>query len=97
VKLSNIIESKRGTVATTETAGLNEVKTTGTAVTTDGVKNRQVDDALEKTKDLINPDFKSWYAKRCIEIGYGRYMGLAEDARRGRSPLKLFSYLLRRA
>ena len=59
--------------------------------------NRSVDEALAKTADLINDQFKSWYAMKARELGYWRYIGLSHDARRGRQPKKLFSYLLRKA
>ena len=56
-----------------------------------------VDRALEQTKDLISEQFKPWYAKQAMRLGADRYLGIASDARRGKSPQKLFSYLLRRA
>lgn len=70
------------------TTGLNEVKTIDNCTT--------VDRALEQVSDLITTEFKPWYAKQAYRLGADRFMGIAADARRGRNPAKLFSYLLRR-
>lgn len=55
-----------------------------------------VDRALEQVADLITEAFKPWYAKQAYRLGADRFLGIAADARRGNSPAKLFSYLLRR-
>lgn len=69
----------------------NEVKTTDNCTTV------AVDRALEQTKDLINYQFRPWYAKQVMRLGVDRFMGLASDAREGNTPARLFSHLLRRA
>lgn len=70
------------------TVGSNKVRTIDNSTI--------VDRALEQTSDLITEQFKPWYAKQAIRLGADRYLGIASDARRGKSPSKLFSYLLRR-
>lgn len=71
------------------TTGSNEVKPIDNCTT--------VDRALEQVSDLISGEFKAWYAKQAYRLGASRFLGLASDARQGREPAKLFSYLLRRA
>ncbi|MEO5499452.1 MAG: hypothetical protein ABIR46_03060 [Candidatus Saccharimonadales bacterium] len=55
-----------------------------------------VDRALELTQDLYDTEYKKWFAKQAIRIGADRYLGLAKDAREGRSPRKLFVWMLKR-
>jgi hypothetical protein len=55
-----------------------------------------VDRALEQTKDLIDPQYKKWFAKQAIRLGADRYLGAASDAREGQQPKRLFVWLLRR-
>lgn len=63
-------------------------------LTTD--QNAKIDRALETTSDLINPAFKAWYASQARRLGVSYYLGIAVEARRGRAPEKLFSYLLKK-
>lgn len=74
-----------------------ELKPIGTTEQLSVEGERTVDRALEQTSDLISPQFKSWYAKQAYRIGADRYLGIAFEARRGRAPAKLFSYMLKKA
>lgn len=81
------------TAVTAGSAELNEFKP---AVTAD--KTKVVDRALDETMDLIGEErMRPWYAKQAYRLGAGRYLGMASDARRGRAPARLFSYMLKRA
>jgi hypothetical protein len=88
VKLNQILD-KRPQSTEQLTTGSNTVRTIDNCTI--------VDRALIQTADLITEDFKPWYAKQAYRLGADRYLGIASDARRGRSPQKLFSYLLRRS
>lgn len=85
------------TIGTTETiVRTTELKSIGTTVTTEQVK--AVDRALDLTRDLMSPQCpKGWYAQCAYRMGADRYLGMASDARKGRTPAKLFSYMLKRA
>lgn len=61
------------------------------------IDNSSIDRVLEQTADLMQADYKKWFAKQAIRLGADRYLGLAKDAREGRKPDRLFVYLLRRA
>jgi hypothetical protein len=56
-----------------------------------------VDRALERTADLYDPEYKKWFAKKAIQLGADRYLGIASDAREGRDKKRLFTWLLKRA
>ncbi len=76
--------------------GFNSVEPIGNSqLTVD--RGKQVDRALEDVRDLITEDYKRWYAKQALRLGVPRFMGLAHDARQGKRPAQLFSYLLKRA
>lgn len=56
----------------------------------------QVDNLINNLLDLINPEFKSWYAKAIYKLGRQRVAELAIVARRGANPPKYFSWLLKK-
>lgn len=58
---------------------------------------RTIDRVLDATADLIQPQYKKWFAKQALRIGADRYMGIASDARTGKNPDRLFVFLLRNA
>ena len=59
--------------------------------------SKRVDNALWKTNDLIEPEYKPWFAKQAIRLGADKYLGIADDARSGKQPKRLFVWLLNRA
>lgn len=46
---------------------------------------------------MSDENYKKWFAKQAIRLGASRYLGIAKEAREGRSPAGLFVYLLKRA
>lgn len=89
--LEHIGNRLRTTVVSRQLEGL-KTKTTVTAVTTVAV-----DKLLNDCSDLINPSFREWYCKMFYKIDHAAIYEMARQARSGRSPLKYFSFLLRRA
>lgn len=61
------------------------------------IVNRGVDRALEKAADLIEEPYKPWFAKQAYRIGADRFLGIADNARAGNEPKRLFTYLLKQA
>jgi hypothetical protein len=45
--------------------------------------------------DVMSADFVGWYASIIRKIGVKRFMQIADQARAGNDPRRLFSYLLR--
>lgn len=85
----DILESRQQQLAT----GSNFVRPTGKCT---AVQLAAVDRTLGEIADLTEAKFKRWYAQQVIRLGCDRVLGLASDARQGRDPKKLFSYLLKR-
>lgn len=89
------ISSVAEVVATTNNSQ-SEAKAFNTIVNSTIVSSRRVDAALENTADLIDENYKKWFAKQAIRLGPDRYMGIARDAREGKQPARLFVWLLRK-
>lgn len=75
---------------TAEQLGVNKFKPA------DSCSPPQVDVLLEDCNDLINPSFKSWYAKTFAAMPMHRVYELASQAREGKVPARYFSFLLKR-
>lgn len=91
---------RRRTHATTEQLSVATVKEpTKTTATEQLSADCTVDEALTKTRDLINPNWKAWYAKQAYRHGTRQYLSLAEAARRQTaiSPPVAFSKSLKTA
>lgn len=54
------------------------------------------DRCLNDYKDLISFPYYSWYCKMYNYLGESVFRTVAEQARQGNSPKKLFSYLLKK-
>jgi hypothetical protein len=51
---------------------------------------------ISSVKDLINPDYESWYYARLKQVGKTKFIEAAEHARKyGKDKSKLFAYLLK--
>jgi len=55
----------------------------------------EVDKLLNLFPDLTNPTFKAWYCKAIYRLGCQQFTELADQARKGNQPPKLFSSLLK--
>ena len=57
-----------------------------------------VDMELELFKDLIDPNYHKWFAKRCIYLNRETVTRIASEARNdGRDHKRLFAYLIAKA
>ena len=45
--------------------------------------------------DIVHPDFKSWHFAQLYRLGASKYLVLADQARKGSQPARLFSSLLK--
>lgn len=52
--------------------------------------------ALSQYKDLVSDEFKPWYCKKFYELGAEKFHQIAGQARHGKNPRRLFSYLLKK-
>lgn len=55
----------------------------------------EVDKLLDIFPDLTNPTFKAWYCKAIYALGCAQFTDIADQARKGSQPPKLFSALLK--
>jgi hypothetical protein len=55
----------------------------------------EVNKLLDAVPDLTNPTFRAWYCKAIYAMGCQAFLDLADEARKGRQPTKLFSSLLK--
>lgn len=55
----------------------------------------EVDKLLEAVPDLTNADFRAWYCKAIYQLGCQEFLDLADQARTGKNPPRLFSALLK--
>lgn len=98
--IGQIIHS-RNQETTVKTTGLDLSKTT---VPTDNCKGykcsvAQVDAMIADATaaGVINPRMHGWYCKAAYKLGSEVFMRCVSQAKEGRSPAKLFSYLINRA
>lgn len=54
-----------------------------------------VDALYEKLPDLVNDSFKAWYCAAFWKLGGAKVTDVAEQARKGKNPRRLFSWLLK--
>ena len=60
-------------------------------------KQEKIDMLLEECKDVINPDYKKWFAKAFQTMEANQVLKLASQAKAdGRDPERLFCYLIRK-
>lgn len=45
--------------------------------------------------DVTNPQFRAWYCKAIYSLGCQAFLDVADEARKGREPARLFSRLLK--
>lgn len=57
--------------------------------------NNRINQVLQQTRDLRIEKFTAWHARQVRRLGVDRYLGLASDARKGRSPARYFTFLLK--
>ncbi len=93
-----LIEREYAELPTVQLSKTTELNSTVLQLSTIEAAN-PIDEALDKTADLITQAFKPWYAKQAYRLGVDRYIGLAKEARqiRNGSPAKVFSSSLKRA
>jgi len=91
-KVSDILHSKSETIVT------NVNNKTKTIVNCKGYKctvqqvDLLVDDAARA--GVTNPKMRAWYCQAAYKLGSDLFMRCVSNAREGRDPVKLFSYLL---
>lgn len=89
-QIGSVLEGRPRTTEQLST-GISEANTADNCQLTE----RQINRVLDEYSDLVTRKFRGWHRGHIKRLGIDRYRGLAADARRGRHPKKLFSYLLK--
>jgi hypothetical protein len=55
-----------------------------------------VDMLLEDYKDLIDPNYVKWFAKRFYTLPFDLIHASAQEARQAKDPMRLFSFIINR-
>ena len=58
--------------------------------------SKEVDKLLTNLRDVINPEFTSWYCKATYKLGVQQVAELAVKARAGDNPAHYFSFLIKK-
>lgn len=69
-----------------------------TAIAYSPLSIADVDNLISEVSELISDsNYKGWFCKQAYRLGGGRFLSLADRARKGRQPAALFVSLLKSA